>query len=390
MRRWMAAPTLFAAAALTLTGDTPTARAQPPGPEEVSFDTADGVRLKGLFHKGRPVDPAPKAGANDPMVPRGGPTDPVVILLYPPGVGNTMDKPGDWAGLAKTLNDKGYHVFRFDWRGHGKSSDVTDTDLFWRTGLTAPWNQKYIKPAKGKAVKNELRVKDDIVPRDLPHYLPVYVNDLAAVRMYLDQRNDQGDLNTSSIYLIGSGDAATIGTLWLTAEWHRPAIAPLLGAGVQMKVVPTNGIVADPPAGQDIAGAVWLSAARSTGIPAQSMTRWTAQYATKLREVNPMLFLYGQGDTAAAAQSDFFYKQVLVAAGNKQLGVKELEQTFIKPIPGSKLNGAALLGNDAMLGTETRITEYLAARQKDRVNKTVKKRTYVSPYFIDLSFFGIR
>lgn len=130
MRRWMAAPLVFVLAAiLTTSTDSPQAFAQPKftPPEEETFLTADGIQLRGLFHK------SAKAPA----------TDPVVILLYPPGKDNTMIK-GDWEGLANRLSSEGYNVFRFDWRGHGKSDDIKNTERFWTNPYTGNWNQKYI------------------------------------------------------------------------------------------------------------------------------------------------------------------------------------------------------------------------------------------------------
>jgi hypothetical protein len=368
----MAVPLVFAAAAaLALTEAPPAAQARQNNPDEVSFDTADGVRLKGLFHKSATGDKQGNA---------------VVVLLYSPGPDRTMLKPGDWPGLTKTLNDAGFHVFRFDWRGHGKSTDITDTDLFWRNGITGGWNNRYIRGANKKPVKSSLDVKADLGDRS--PYFPCYVNDLAAARVYLDQKNDEGGLNSSSIYLIGAGDTATLGMLWLTAEWFRPAVHPTLGGGVQFKVVPTPGIVADPEAGRDIAGAVWLSAARPPMVRDTTVQN-LPKISMKMRDVNPMLFLYGEKDTAAASQSKFFFDNVLVAKGNRAIGVKELEQTFLTAVPKTSLNGVNLLGKNGELGTEDTILKYLAARQKDRVAKTVKKRMYVSPYFIDLRYFGL-
>ncbi len=372
MRPWMAALIVFAASALVAaTNDTPTAQAQdkkPVTPVEENFTTADGVRLRGLFHKS----------------PKGGQGDPVVILLYPPGPGNTMLKPGDWDGLTVDLNDKGFHVFRFDWRGHGKSTDITDTDKFWDNLITGPWNKKYIKGANKKPVKNELSGKTDFEPK---YFLP-YVTDLAAVRMHIDQKNDQGDLNSSSIYLIGAGNTATLGMLWMASEWYRPAIHPVLPFGQSYKLVPTQGIEADPAGGADIAGAIWLSATRPQSVPAAAVQGWAKN--PKLRENNHMLFLFGEQEPKiASGDSKWFFNEVLVAKGNKQLGVKELDQTFLTSIPKSKLSGVALLGNNADLKTEDTILKYLAARQKDRVSLTRKERKFPGPYFIDLREFGI-
>lgn len=370
MRRWMAAPVLFAAAvALAVLGESRPVLGQDK-PVEENFTTADGVRLRGLFHK------AGKAAAGNP----------VVILLYPPGAGNDMNKPGDWAGLTKTLTDKGFHVFRFDWRGHGKSTDITDPNEFWHNPFTGAWNRKNVAGGAPRYTKNTISAKTDI--RNNNSYLPVYVTDLAAARMHLDGKNDQGDLNTSSIYLIGAGDTATIGTMWMAAEWVRPAIHPTLGGGLTYKYTPFPGIIVDPEAGRDIAGAIWLTGTRAPATRERTVAGWMT-LAPKLRENNPMLFLYGAKDAAGKRQGQFFFEEVLVARGNRALQVKALDQTFLTEVPNTNLKGAALLGNNAMLGTEDTIIKYLEARQKDRVSIVRKERKYVGPYYINLQYFGL-
>ena len=168
-------------------------------PVEEAFDTADGVRLKGLFHRS---PGGHKQG------------DAVVVLLYPPGPDRDMRK-GNWDDLIGRLNDAGFHVFRFDWRGHGGSAEIADpvgdnTRLagFWTNAITGGWNRRHVRGYSRRPVKNDLRVKPDI---DLARYLPVFVTDLAAARLHLDQKNDQGEVNTSSIYLVGAGDTAALG-----------------------------------------------------------------------------------------------------------------------------------------------------------------------------------
>ncbi|HJZ57620.1 MAG TPA: hypothetical protein VKE74_21815 [Gemmataceae bacterium] len=381
MRRWMAAPLVFAAAlGLTDYSDTLSrahAQAKGAAPVEETIRTADGMKLKGLFH----ATTTPKAGQSAA-------TAPVVILLYSPGVDKSMTK-GDWDGLINMLNAEGFHVFRFDWRGHGKSTDIdtpTGMDIysgFWTNNFSGPSNMKHIKGAGKKPIKNDLFVKEI-----QPAYFPTYVQDLAAVRCQLDQRNDQGSLNTSSIYVIATEESATLALFWLTAEWNRPAVHPILPGGLMYQVCPDNRIVVNLEAGRDIAGVVSLSGVRSQTIPQQTIQSWTKN-TLKMRDLNPMLFLHGEKDTASKSAAHMYYKEVLVAEGNPGLGVKKLEQTFVREVKGTALKGVGLLGKNGELKTEDTIIAYLKQLEKERGNLTVKKRGYVSPYYIDMRFFQV-
>ena len=389
MRRWTTAPVFFTAAfGMTAWSEMPTAQAQPkPVPPVVeTIRTADGMKLQGLFHETK----TPKAGNNAG-------SSPVVILLYAPGVDHSMAK-GDWESLANTLNENGFNVLRFDWRGHGKSTDIT-TPLgnmmepgFWNNRYSGFWNTKYIKgggPNK-KPVKNDFKVNELTSPNS--NYYPTYVQDLAAVRVHLDQKNDQRMCNTSSIYLIGSEDVAPLAFLWMTAEWNRPGIHPLLGAGQMYTVVPTPGIQNSPEGGKDIAGAVWLSASKPpngvTAINDRLMQQWVTK-TLDLRLSNPMLFLYGQQDPAGKNVATFFFKDVLVAGGDKTVGVKALEQTFVREVMGTKLRGKDLLDPKLGLKVDDTIIAYLKQLEKERGNVVAKDRKFVTPYYIDTSFFNV-
>ena len=385
MRRWLAAPVAFAAAIGLSTLHTAPVAAQPKGeaPAEESFLTADGVQLKGLFH----------ATTKDAA------TAPVVILLYPPGPDRDMTK-GDWAGLAGRLNESGYHVFRFDWRGHGKSTDIKDPKKFWTNpflnGGAVNFNG-YIKggPPK-KPLKNELFFKD-LSPTRADRYLPAYLNDLAAVRVHLDSKNDNKTLNCSSIYLIGAGDAATLGVAWLAAEWQRPAVFPKegqLGVGV-----PGYDYVPQPlvgqlqtEGGQDISGAVWLSPSRPPSISEVNAKKWISTYAPKIRENNPMLFLYADKDAVGKKQSEFFYNEVLVGDPRraKAFNLNPIDQTFIKEVKGGNtLSGAKLLDNNSELKVQDTIIQFIAAIQKQRAKVPSKNRNFSTPYFINARDFGL-
>jgi pimeloyl-ACP methyl ester carboxylesterase len=385
MRRLWTAPLLFAAL-FALALDPPPADAQTAvKPTEESFKTADGVRLKGLFHK------SPNGGKQG---------DAVVMLLYPPGGVGLPERSmlkGNWDPLIDKLTEEGFHVFRFDWRGHGGSTDIVDPlgdnmpiggvlySGFFTNGITGSWNQKFVKDGSKAKKPNEIKVKGGGITG--PGYFPVYVNDLAAARLHLDQKNDNNEVNTSSVYVIGAGDTATLGMLWISSEWQRPATHPMLPAGLQYLITPMRGIVVNPPAGADVAGAVWLSASRpaSAGINDAMIKGW-AKSSIKLRDNNKMLFLYGKDDAAADRDSKFFFDQVLVAGGNKAAGLAQVEQTFRVDVGKTKLSGVDMLGSKDV-NAEVKIVDYLKARQKDRVNMVRKNRNYISPYYVDVNYY---
>src|SRR5262249_36781497 len=95
---------LLAGSLLALTPRT--ARAQGPGaaPEAVTLLTADQVELQAHYY------PSNK-----------GKTAPVVLLLH---ALDEDSKKAEWTSLAKALQAKGYAVLRFDFRGHGDSTNI--------------------------------------------------------------------------------------------------------------------------------------------------------------------------------------------------------------------------------------------------------------------------
>jgi hypothetical protein len=385
MRRWMAALLIVAAAfGLTRPESTPIAAAQEPKaepPVEETFMTADGLQLRGLFHK----------SAKDQG------TSPVVILLYPPGKDKNGERDmntGDWVGLANRLALAGYHVFRFDWRGHGKKgSDIKDTERFWGNPYTGLWNQKWIAGAGKKPLKTDFYLKDI---RDPMRYAPTLLLDLAAVRAHLDSKNDAGELNTSSIYLVGAESAATIGVAWAATEWLRPAFAPtpnqLIFPAARYEFVPQrlNGGLPSP-AGEDISGAVWLSGSYPGNIREEVIKGWVSKHAPKMRDNTHMMFMYAEKDKKGKTAAEFFFNEVLVGKGNPRLNLNPLNPKFLYQIKGAdQLSGVALLGNDKALKTESTIVEFLGDIQKERAKITRKQRNFTAPWYVALAYFGFQ
>ena len=157
--------------------------------QAVNIVTIDGVKIKGYFYAGKA-------------------TAPTVIMLHPVGEGKSI-KSQEWKALAKSLQEGGYAVMMFDFRGHGDSTTI-DPEVFW----TVPMNKGTIKTK----VKDEIDVKDYIKSNA---YLPVLVNDIAAVKSYLDRLHDKGGCNTSNTIVIGADSGATLGAIWINSEWNR-------------------------------------------------------------------------------------------------------------------------------------------------------------------------
>src|SRR5581483_432135 len=123
-------------------------------PEEKSFKTADGVKLRGLFYK------SPKGGSA-----------PVVLMLH---AYKANPDEAVWADTAKMLVGLGYNVLRFDFRGHGKSTDV-DPAQFWVNPINKA--QVAFGPRMTHATNNTIKYVDF-----KPNYYPMLVQDLAAAR----------------------------------------------------------------------------------------------------------------------------------------------------------------------------------------------------------------
>lgn len=292
--RWVAAFALVG----VLVASTREVTAQAGATEKVRFDTFDRVTLRGTFY---PSTKGSKA--------------PCVLLLHPLG-GNSAQE--GWGALAKALQEKGFAVLAFDFRGHGDSRDV-DPAVFWSVGANA--RMKGHQPAKPRS---------DIDYKNFTtyyHYLTL-VNDIAAAKRYLDTRNDNQECNSANLIVIGAESGATLGALWMVTEWDRRVGAPTAPGVPALK-----GHVA----GQEIVCGVWLGITPTLAgfkAPVESWLR-----LQQMKEKVPMYFLYGAQDTKAERYVQYLHNDVLRAKTDKKLS----KLTGIRGIEGTKLSGRDLL-----------------------------------------------
>src|SRR5262249_50838040 len=203
-------------------------------------------------------------------------------------------------------------------------------------------------------------------------------------------RNDNGQCNSSNIVVIGAESGATLGFAWIVAEYYRPQIYKQ-GNLFQFGGPPVN----QDPAGDDIAGAVWLSYRRSAGFGPTGATitfpydHWLQTGGlTPVRDNVQMWFAHGsKDDKKGPTDAAYMYKNILDAEKKKD----KLPLTSKLPLDGTALRGVALLGKKE-LPTEDRIEQFIEKAVKMRPNQAQKKRnaSEFKPVFIDPVQLGFR
>jgi hypothetical protein len=299
--------------------------------EKVRFTTVDGVEIQGTFFTGK----------------RNAPT---IMMLH--ALGEDSRKKS-WVSLAESLNKEGYAVLTFDFRGHGQSTAI-DSSLFWKIANN-------VAAVKGAPKKESIEYKDMSKA-----YFPVLVNDIAAAKAFLDHRNDTGACNTSSFVVLGADTGATLGGIWLNAEWHRFRFEPL--------TFTTPATIAKISEGKDTIAAIWLSATSKLGSRTIQLS--------KLLEVpgkenaTPMVFMYSDQDTSGKNIG----QGVVKAWKGTKKDDKKFAYTGAVPIEGGgKLIGAGLLQKS--LPTEKAIVDYIKdvaeAKGQEWGERDFRKTQYV-------------
>lgn len=287
----------------------------------VPITTIDGVNLVGTYYP-----------SQDPTGIRVSKESPCVILLHK--FGSDRSK-GDWDKLAKELQVKGYCVISFDFRGHGESRSVEPN--FWKVGI----NNELV-------TKRPDKTRIDAVKDFKPGYLPWMVNDILAVRKFLEVKNDSAELNINSMFLIGAQEGASLGMLFTATEWIRQyttGFTALQTAGVTHL------------GGQDIAGCVWLSLVQRPNNIHFDMNAWVRN-TQPMRERTPFYLLYGERDRGAAQTAEGVFG---ILTGGRQKN--RLTQKY--DVKQTDLAGQALLGQPA-LGVDAKIIDFLEKVLADR------------------------
>jgi hypothetical protein len=321
-----------------------------PEAKPVSFMTTDGVEIQGTFY-------APKPGKRDACV----------LLLHNIDTKKGGDSHADgWNSLAEALQADGYSVLSFDFRGFGKSKSVTK-EMFWKY----PHNSQAMPRAASRMVET-------IDQKDFPPpYYPTLVNDIAAAKAYLDRKNDASEVNTSNLIVIGAGQGATLGAMWMAAECHLQKDK----ASIQVGLPPD---LAEPEC-KDFAGAVWLSISPSLASQNMAVASWVTEVGRDNKV--PMAFIYGKDESAGEGHAKRYLKSIRAPKPGPGK-TEKLELTNEKEIAKTKLTGSQLL--QASLDTEKWIVKsYLFAVMEKRGTHERRKHD-VQTYRYFWTFPGTR
>ncbi len=221
-------------------------------PEELELETSDGVGLAAWYYA-VPEDEPPLA---------------TVILVHDLDGSHKSVEP-----LALALQKLGIAVVAPDLRGHGASTallapngkdDSIDPKTFKKADL------ELIAAAAGGRVRDQSAVRGDI----------------EAVRNFIKQKSDAGELDIDRLCVVGSGVGATLAALWTVADWAWPPIA-------------------SGPQGQQVRGLVLISPVWTT----KGLSISPAMSADVLKRQLPIMVLAGRDDRDATRLAEQLKKQ---------------------------------------------------------------------------------
>jgi pimeloyl-ACP methyl ester carboxylesterase len=167
--------TAFGQAKATPGKEAKKAAAEIPEPENITVETKDDVRITATYYASGPVLKDKKKA--------------IPIIMLHGWEGNR----GEWHALASYLQSQGYAVICPDLRGHGQSL-------------------KYKLPGGDTKEFDLERMKGAEIEK--------MVLDVEAIKQFLLQKNNAGELNIEALCVIGAHVGCTIAMNWSAADWN--------------------------------------------------------------------------------------------------------------------------------------------------------------------------
>ncbi|QVL31934.1 hypothetical protein KIH39_24370 [Telmatocola sphagniphila] len=331
--------------------------------EDVSFLTVDGLRLFGNWYRGN----------------KGKNSDAVMLL---PNFKGEVAK-GEWNTLAEALQAEGFSVLAFDFRGHGKSKSIKTFEEPKRyvDVYSFPWN----KLAGVSQMTNPLGLKSIDATKFNSAIYPYLVNDIAAARKFIDNRNDAGECNSGRISVIGDRDSCGLGMAWMGTEFKRIAIYPKN----TFDIAPYNHY-----GSKDLVAGVWLSYRNGPGgtltvvnnaIQADNVAREI------IKDKVSMAFIYGDGDRESQSMARKWFDKWGIP--NTATDDPRIAKYMIEVKNGKSLLGINLCDPSKNLDTIKIIVEFMVKTQKKQLagSDWVQRNANTDvPMKTSLDIYGLR
>jgi pimeloyl-ACP methyl ester carboxylesterase len=251
-----------------------------PAPEDIELETSDGLQMQATFY-----------GSN-----QGKNAVPVIMLHAWKG------SRADFAGLALDLQARGCAVIVPDLRGHGKSTTIkrgTDT-------LT---------------IEQPTMRRGDIEA--------IVTQDLEAVKTFLMERNNAGELNIEKLCVVGNEMGAMLAVNWAVYDWHWAQL-PTVKQGQDVKAL----VLISPP--MNFQG---INIASSLNQPL-------------LQTGLSVLIIAGKKNSKAMEDAKHVNSSLIKLRGKPPTDPKEAadrQDLFFDAIDGISLQGANILNDNTIL-----------------------------------------
>jgi pimeloyl-ACP methyl ester carboxylesterase len=275
--------------------------------ENVTIVTRDGVQLTLTYFPGTEVPGSAQAKQTTP-----------VLLLHDYKETRAIFNPlaerlqsGEAAGRQGGKVGASFAVITVDLRGHGESATQT--------------------------LRDGSQVTIDVARLSKPMLQAMALYDMEAVRSFIVEKNDAGELNINKLCLVGTGMGASVAANWALEDWRTPPLA----IGKQ---------------GQDVKALVLISPRWSfNGLSFQAPLRFEP-----LRENAAWLLMYGSQDAKSVKADVERIRKQLERSHPKATDSAGQANSRLKVINfPSKLQGGTLVSR---LGSQVdpKIVEFLS------------------------------
>lgn len=333
----------------------------------VGINTSDGLELKGYWWN------SPKGKDSD------------IVLMVPSLEPKSELAKGEWLSLGTALQEKGFAVLTFDWRGHGLNGPSATSRVFGEKSKF--WDEPYNKNYANTHATSAETLKGLDATKFSARYTPFLMNDLQAARRFIDAKNDQGECNAFRITIVTEKEAGMYAAWFIGTEFSRNTFSP-------KSIGNPFDIVEKASAGKDYCGLVVLDYKAPPGSvkgyfeKAPSMATTPREASEVLRDRLTVLLLTNENETSEKAARSFV--GMFDAGATKELQEKRFK--YVRPVKGSKtLSGIALVDAAGKLPTQGMILEFLEKMQERQVGGSAwKERNPPSvPNAFPLSNYGI-